>query len=345
MSARYDVILVDDASTDGSWERIVERSPRLDPRVHTMRMKENGQKVFAIKHALEVSDADYVLLSDFDSRIINPEDIPIALQRFEDDPRLAGISLKLVPEGTSLFSRLQDVEYAIFRKIICAYLNSHGKVRCVPGAAGIWDRKVLLDVMREHSGRHNGDDFESTVIALRSGYTTEYTDEVIVTTIVPQTPKALFTQRRRWELGSLETYGKERKFLLNEGKNLRSRLGHIVLLDLYNWICAILFPVFLINWVLDPILASAYLGLQLTLVSIMCYLARNELKTRKELVFVPFFPIYWMLILIPRIAAAYHFARDISLGASSHLPKYPGVPLMGSLSPPQVAIPVEMRLN
>ena len=76
--------------------------------------------------------------------------------------------------------------------------------------------------MREHSGRHNGDDFESTVIALRSGYTTKYTDEVIVETIVPQTPKALFTQRRRWELGSLETYGKERKFLLNQGMNLRT---------------------------------------------------------------------------------------------------------------------------
>ena len=70
--------------------------------MHTMRMEENGQKVLAIKRALEVSDADYVLVSDFDSRIINPEDIPIALQRFEEDPRVAALSLKLVPRDVAL---------------------------------------------------------------------------------------------------------------------------------------------------------------------------------------------------------------------------------------------------
>jgi cellulose synthase/poly-beta-1,6-N-acetylglucosamine synthase-like glycosyltransferase len=308
LSKRYNVILVDDASTDGSWERIQAVAPGSDPRLRLIRMEKNGQKVLAVKRALETSDADYIVLLDFDSRFVNPEALPLVVQRFEADPLVAGISLKVVPEGTSLFSRLQDVEYAVFRKIFCGYLGAQGKIRCVPGAAGVWKRRVLLEVLGEHSGRHNGDDFESTVIALRSGYATEHSDEVTVTTAVPQTPRALFTQRRRWELGSLETYGKEHRFLFGQVKNPRSRLGHVVLLDMYTWASAILFPLFLVYSVLDLRVASIYACFELALVSLMCYLARKEMKTKRELVFAPFFPVYWLMILIPRTAAVIKFA-------------------------------------
>jgi cellulose synthase/poly-beta-1,6-N-acetylglucosamine synthase-like glycosyltransferase len=72
LSRRYNVFLVDDASTDESWDRIVQGSRKSHPRLHLVRMDKNGQKVLAIKRALEMSTAEYVLLTDFDSRIVEP---------------------------------------------------------------------------------------------------------------------------------------------------------------------------------------------------------------------------------------------------------------------------------
>ena len=280
LANQYNVILVDDASTDGSWERILELSPRLNPKLHLMRMERNGKKVQAIRRAVGTSDADYVLMTDFDSRISNPEAIPLALQKFEENPRLAALSLKLVPEGTTFFSKFQDVEYAISRGIFARYLNGQGSLRCVPGAAGIWDRKVFLKVLKEHSGRHNGDDLESTAIALRRGYDAEYAGDVVVTTIVPQTPAALFAQRRRWELGSLETYDKERSFFSGQVRNLTSRLGHITILDWYAWMTTIMLPVLIINWVINPIVAECVRPLR-TLVGV-CPKLRGEGRIEEQ---------------------------------------------------------------
>lgn len=342
LANQYNVILVDDASTDGSWERILELSPRLNPKLHLMRMERNGKKVQAIRRAVGTSDADYVLMTDFDSRISNPEAIPLALQKFEENPRLAALSLKLVPEGTTFFSKFQDVEYAISRGIFARYLNGQGSLRCVPGAAGIWDRKVFLKVLKEHSGRHNGDDLESTAIALRRGYDAEYAGDVVVTTIVPQTPAALFAQRRRWELGSLETYDKERSFFSGQVRNLTSRLGHITILDWYAWMTTIMLPVLIINWVINPIVASAYVLFELSLVSVLSYVARDELKNKRELILVPFFPFYRVLSTIPRIAAAFGYITGVRSQTKPPMPLYLNrFPAVQHSPSSQMAMPLE----
>jgi cellulose synthase/poly-beta-1,6-N-acetylglucosamine synthase-like glycosyltransferase len=225
------------------------------------------------------------------------------LWRFEREPLLAGLALRLVPEGTSLFSRLQDLEYSIGRAVFGAYTSSQRKLRCVPGAARIWRRKVLLDVLKEHSGRHNGDDLEATAIALRKGYKMGYESSLMVRTLVPQNALELFRQRKRWELGSLETYGRERKFYLSQVKNIRNRLGHVTLLDWYSWCTAVLSPLFLANWFFHLPVALAYALFELGLTVGAGYLARNEISNRKELVLIPLIPIYRFLGSIPRMAA------------------------------------------
>jgi cellulose synthase/poly-beta-1,6-N-acetylglucosamine synthase-like glycosyltransferase len=340
LSRRYDVILIDDASTDGSWERIVKRSRGFNPGLHLMRMERNGRKVQAVKRAVEASDADYILLSDFDSRIANPEKVPRVIERFEENPSLAGVSLKLVPEGNSLLSKLQDFEYAISRKIFAGYLSPQGKIKCVPGAAGIWKRSVFQQIMKEHSGRHNGDDLESTAIALRTGYRA-------VTTIVPQTAKAFIAQRTRWDLGGLETYDKERKFFTEQTKNLRSRLGHLVLVDWYAWATDILYPFFIINWILHPGMASLWMFLELSLASLMGLISRNELRTKKELLLVPLFPIYRTVAVIPRLNALYRFVASLRKQPqrANQTQRIQSLPLAWSFSCQQVPIPVSLCLE
>jgi cellulose synthase/poly-beta-1,6-N-acetylglucosamine synthase-like glycosyltransferase len=309
LSERYNVILIDDASTDGSWQRMAVVAPQDRPGLHTSRMVENGHKILAVKKALEISKADYVLLTDFDSTVTTPEEISRALQKFEANSRLACVSLKLVPEGSSIYSKFQDMEYAIGRKVVGGYMVSQKKLRCVPGAAGIWKRRVLREVLREHSGRHNGDDLESTAIAIRKGYDIEYEPSVVVQTMVPQNPRDFYRQRKRWELGALETYEKERGFYLGQIKSLRSRLGHVTLLDWWAWFTTLMVPFFLANGLKNPASFAIYGSIELCITIAVSYLSRNELRSKKELMLIPVFPIYRFLATLPRLAALQEFLR------------------------------------
>ncbi len=308
LAGTLEVFLVDDASTDGSWERMAEVGRKPD-RLHLMRMERNGQKVLAVKRAVASSRADYVLLTDFDSSIVNPEDIPRALLRFAKFPNLAGVALRMVPEGGFAFSRFQDIEFAIARGVLGRYMCSQGSLSCLPGAASIWKRGILLDVLHEHSGRHNGDDFEATIIALRMGFSTQYEPSIIVRTKVPRNTTQLLGQRTRWQLGVLETYERERAFCIRQAKNLRSRLGHVVIVDCYAWISTLLLPAFFIYWLIYPLAALGFISVQLGAIVASCILARRELLDRKNFALLPLFPFYALLATVPRLAAVYRFIK------------------------------------
>jgi len=234
LAEEFQVFLVDDASNDGSWARITQSSRRYHSGFHPIRMKENGRKILAIKRAAEISSAEYVLLTDFDSRLVTAETTGRALKRFEKGPNLAGVSLRVIPDGQSFYSKIQDAEYAISRGTLGRYLDKQNSARCGTGAGCIWKRIVLLEVLREHSGRHNGDDMEATAIAMRKGYHVGYEPSVVVKTFVPQNLRDFYKQRRRWDLGALETYDKEHRFYLQQVKHLKNRLGQITVVDWYT---------------------------------------------------------------------------------------------------------------
>ncbi|MDA4118046.1 MAG: glycosyltransferase family 2 protein [Thaumarchaeota archaeon] len=341
ISGTHETFLVDDASTDGSWERMVELSPGTNPQLHLIRMKENGHKVLAIKQVLQRCKSNYVLLSDFDSIVTTPDKLTHALRRFEKEPRLASVALRLVPEGSSIFSKLQDLEYAIGRKVFGGYLVPQGKLRCVPGAAGIWRREILKEVLDEHSGRHNGDDLESTAIAMRKGYRIDYEPSIQVQTMVPQNARDFFKQRKRWALGSLETYDKERRFYRGQIRNIRSRLGHLTLFDFYGWFAALFSPLFIANAFLNHFMFGVSLSLGLAMTSAMCYVSRNEIKDKKELALIPFFPIYIFLATMPLVAALYEF-----VGArKSHSKSLPSLQVKGLLTIDSASAPAIAALQ
>lgn len=311
LSRAYDVKLIDDASRDGSWERIQEYIKSKKPNFQAIRMKKNGQKVGAIKKGVECSPNKYVLLTDFDSRITNPEEIPNILSHFEENQKLAGIALKVVPENNSLMSKLQDLDYAMGRVIGALYLRKSKKLRCIPGAGGIWRKDVLLELLNYHSGRHNGDDMETTALAQKHGYDVIYNPSIVIKTKTPQGIKDLFRQRRRWELGALETFDKEKRFYLNQVKNLRNRFGHITLWEWYNWASLPLTAIIAGMSIKDgnPYLLSYYLW-DLGLTTLIISLAKNEIQNKRELVLLPLMPFYRAIANFPaKLSAFYNFSK------------------------------------
>jgi cellulose synthase/poly-beta-1,6-N-acetylglucosamine synthase-like glycosyltransferase len=315
----YNVVLIDDASTDGSWEKIQEVTSRFSSRgFHSVRMQKNGQKVLAVKRAVDSSKAEFIMLTDFDSRIANPEGLAAVLEGFDSNPLLASVCLRVVPRGDSTFSRLQDIEYAMGRKICGAYMSPKGKLRCVSGAAGIWRRKVLVEVLLEHSGRHNGDDMEATAIAMRKGYQVRYDPSVVVETLVPQGFLDLLKQRKRWGLGALETYDKERKFYASQVRNLKDRLGQVTIIDWYSWASCMLFPLLVLNGIRTPILIPIYACIELSTCAFLGYISRDEIRDKRNLLLTPLLPFYRIFVsFVPFTTATLEFARA-KLASDSH---------------------------
>lgn len=236
------------------------------------------------------------------------------LKKFDENPRLAGLALKVVPSGDTLWDGLQDFDYAMGRVWGAKYLKKAKKLRCIAGAGGIWRRTLLSTLLERHSGRHNGDDMELTAMAQGAGYDVEYESSVIVKTNVPKGLGTLITQRRRWELGALETFEKELGFYWSQVKNLRNRLGHITLWEWYNWIA---FPIGMyimfsiaVNGQEIRYLWNYYLW-DLAITAIIAAFAKSELKHAAEYLLIPIMPIYRAAVMFPaKTLAACRFAKD-----------------------------------
>jgi dolichol-phosphate mannosyltransferase len=69
----FELVLVDDGSSDGSWERIVEMG-RHDPRVKGIRLSRNFGQHYGITAGLDCCDGDWVVVMDSDLQD-QPEEI------------------------------------------------------------------------------------------------------------------------------------------------------------------------------------------------------------------------------------------------------------------------------
>jgi len=249
------VRIIDDASTD-STPNILKRWQNEKGLTVTY-MRINGQKISSIKQVLEQDDndgrlSDYIVLHDADSFISvdhqtldGNEKVLIAIEKaisFMEDEGWSAMGIKDVPyivyNESTIFESFQYWEY-VWDRATHYWLGKAGFMRCIPGAGGIFKTKPLLEALKKHSLKHDGDDMETTVLIQSLGYKVGYYSthvlkergynpedypEIVVNTNTPRTFVRLLKQRVRWTVGAVEVYLKEGKFHLKQMWN-RNRLG------------------------------------------------------------------------------------------------------------------------
>jgi cellulose synthase/poly-beta-1,6-N-acetylglucosamine synthase-like glycosyltransferase len=275
------VKVIDDASTDDT-PKILKRW-KDEKGIEYVSMEINGQKIASIKKVLEAEERDgtlpeYVILHDADSFLkINNIRYPNGNGKFQEAiekviefmekmewAAIAFQDVPLVSPKSTWVEKFQYKEY-FWDRVTHYHLGKKGKMRCIPGAGGIFKAKPLLEALRQHSLKHDGDDMETTAILQRLGYKVGYYSphvlrkngfdsaeypEIIVYTRVPNTFFKLLKQRIRWTKGACDVYLKEGRFYLSEIK-LRTRLGVLALCELVKLItypgwyqAAIVYPLF-----------------------------------------------------------------------------------------------------
>jgi peptidoglycan-N-acetylglucosamine deacetylase len=245
-----EIIVVDDGSTDNTYERVIELFGS-NPKVRAYK-KSNGGKGQALNFGIERSGAEINLAIDADTLLL--PDAPEKLVRHFSDPRVGAVAGNAkVGNRINILTKWQALEYITSQNLDRRAFAVSNCITVVPGAIGAWRRQLVLDL-----GGFNNDtlaeDAELTLRILRSGYRIAYEEDAIALTEAPDTVRAFLKQRFRWMYGTLQAAWKNRDILL------RPRYKALGMLAMPNiFVFQIIFP--LISPLMDLMAVISILGI------------------------------------------------------------------------------------
>lgn len=73
----YEIVLIDDGSTDGSWEKVRELKSKFPPIIKGVRFRRNYGKAAALNQGFEMADGDVIITMDADLQDSPEEIVPL----------------------------------------------------------------------------------------------------------------------------------------------------------------------------------------------------------------------------------------------------------------------------
>lgn len=208
---RFEVLVVDDGSTDDTYERaceMVQQTQHCDIRVLT---KPNGGKADALNVGIASARGEFVVTMDGDTKL--GRDVLRLCQRHFSDTRVGAVAGNVkVLNRENLLTRMQALEYveglAMARKAQ-SYMRL---VNIVPGPLGMFRRTALVQ-----AGGYDSDTFaedcDLTLKLLMHGWHIVYEPRAVALAESPSRLLDLLKQRYRWTRGILQAIFKHRSSL------------------------------------------------------------------------------------------------------------------------------------
>src|SRR3954454_19416286 len=207
----YEIIAVDDGSTDGTFERMREfEGNHYGVRVSVYR-KENSGKADTLNYGIRRSKAPIVVCMDSDSRL-TADALRYAMFHFRD-PHVGAVAGNVkVINRHNIWTKLQALEYIEGLNLVRNAQAFFRSVNVIPGPIGIFRRKAI-----EATGGYDSDtfaeDFDMTVKILADGWKIDYEPKAIAYTEAPEELLDIIQQRYRWSRGILQALRKQRHLL------------------------------------------------------------------------------------------------------------------------------------
>ncbi|MFL5614455.1 MAG: glycosyltransferase [Gemmatimonadaceae bacterium] len=207
----FHVIVVDDGSSDGTFDRANELAGRYgDSDVRVVR-KHNGGKASALNAGIALATTEFVLCMDGDSRL-HPDTLRFAMRHFTD-PRVGAVAGNVkVVNRVNLWTRLQALEYIEGLNTVRRAQGFLRVVNIIPGPIGVFRRAALM-----RAGGYDTDtyaeDADITLKLLTAGWHIAYEEHAIAYTEAPERYLDLIKQRYRWTRGILQALRKRASWL------------------------------------------------------------------------------------------------------------------------------------
>lgn len=222
------VIVVDDCSTDNSFE-IIKEIAKKNKKVIAVQTPQNTGKASGSKnYGTKFATSELLGFIDGDSF---PEKSAISkmVGFFNDNETGAVTSVVLVSNQNELIEKFQAIEYRIisFTRKLLGFVDG---IYVTPGALAIY-KKEAFEAIGRFDEKNMTEDIEITWNLASKGYKVRMSSLSYVNTIAPSKFKDWMKQRIRWNVGGLQTIGKYKSSFLKSGM-----LGQFIL------------PFFVISW-------------------------------------------------------------------------------------------------
>jgi poly-beta-1,6 N-acetyl-D-glucosamine synthase len=224
----FHVIVVDDGSTDGTFERASALEGQYGQCSVRVVRKRNGGKASALNVALALATTEFVLCMDGDSRL-HPDTLRFAMRHFID-ARVGAVAGNVkVVNRANLWTRLQALEYVEGLNTVRRAQGFLRVVNIIPGPIGIFRRDALVRVGGYDTDTY-AEDADVTLKLLTAGWHIAYEERAIAYTEAPEHLLDLIKQRYRWTRGILQALRKRASWLGAPGRGVAVWLSLLVML-------------------------------------------------------------------------------------------------------------------
>lgn len=208
---RYEVVVVDDGSSDDTLERARKLEGDHGGARVVVLWKPNGGKASALNFGIERAAGEFVMTMDADS-VIAPGTLRAAMRHFED-PRVAAVAGRVVVINPStLWSKLQYLEYVKGLNFVRRAQGFLRAVSIVPGPIGVFRRSAIASV--DHYAEDTfAEDCDLTLKLLAAGWRVCFEPLAEARTEAPERLLPLIKQRYRWTRGILQALRKHARAL------------------------------------------------------------------------------------------------------------------------------------
>ena len=202
----YEVLVVDDGSTDDTYERAREMVDVSNKCVVTVLTKANGGKANALNTGMAHARGDFILNMDGDTRL-SPNALRDCIRHFED-PKIGAVAGNVkVVNRDNWITRAQALEY-VEGLALSRMAQSYSRVvNIIPGPLGMFRKSVLRQV-RGYDDDTYAEDCDLTLKLLLAGWHIVYEPRAIAWVESPSRMTNLLKQRYRWTRGILQAIKK-----------------------------------------------------------------------------------------------------------------------------------------
>jgi len=194
---RYEIVVVDDGSTDGTVARVMPYVERGEVRL--VRKTANEGKAMALNDALPCLNGEIVLALDADA-VVEPGILRALVPHFSSARVAAVTGNPRVSNRRSLLSKIQLIEFTSIVGLLRRAQRVWGRIQTVSGVVVAFRKNALLDVGLFDPSMAT-EDIDMSWRLQKRFWDIRYEPKALVWMQVPETLRLLWRQRRRWAVG------------------------------------------------------------------------------------------------------------------------------------------------
>lgn len=205
-SDRLEIIVVDDGSTDDTWDYIQTAAGRYPHLVTPIRFPKNKGKRAALETGFRRASGEVVVTIDSDS-VIEPQTLLAMAGPFRN-PSIGAVAGKVLVynRDKGIIPRMLHVRFILSFDFLRAAQSTYGTVYCCPGALSAYRTSVVREVLDAWVNQTflgepctYGEDRSLTNFVLSRGYDTVYQRTAVVHTTAPLSYAKLSRMYLRWD--------------------------------------------------------------------------------------------------------------------------------------------------